>query len=55
MNVSEIEVMINEKSLEKTLIDCIKMKFNENDYMKLREKAIDYSKKLNEKMKSIKI
>jgi len=48
-------IRFHEKSLEKTLIDCIKIKFNENEYMELRRKAIDYSKAINEKMKKIRL
>ena len=46
-------IRFDEDSLENTLLECINMKFDKNKYMKLKNKAILYSKKLNNIMKRV--
>ncbi|GAG73165.1 unnamed protein product [marine sediment metagenome] len=46
-------IRFDDDSLEDTLLDCINMKLNKDEYMKLKNKAIMYSKKLSESMKRV--
>lgn len=46
-------IRFDDDSLEDTLLDCINIKFNKDEYMKLKEKAIMYSKNFNEVMKRV--
>ena len=46
-------IRFDDDSLKNTLFDCINMKFNENEYMKIKNKAIIYSKKLSKVMKRV--
>jgi len=46
-------IRFDDDSLEDTLFDCIKLKFSKNEYMKLKDKAIMYSKKFKETMERV--
>ncbi len=46
-------IRFDDDSLENTLLDCINIKFNKNEYIKLKNSVILYSEKLSNVMKRV--